>query len=58
MSQDQYERYRRLVEMHDAMNSPLVMINVRDLSTMLDCVEWCADHKPRVRRQAIKETTP
>ena len=35
------------------------MIKVNDLRALLDCFEWYADpsNKPRVRRQAIKETT-
>lgn len=57
MSNDQIDHYRRLIEIHEDLRDPLVMIKVNDLRTLLDCFEWYADNKPRVRRQAIKETT-
>lgn len=58
MTTERVDRYRRLIEMHDAMNDPLVMIRTSDLRALLDCYEWQAEHKPRVRRPAAKEATP
>ncbi len=60
MSLDQLDHYRRLIEIREDLRDPLVMIKVQDLRALLDCYEWYADptNKPRVRRQAIKETTP
>lgn len=60
MSVDQLDHYRRLIEIHHDLKDPLVMIKVDDLRALLDCWEWYSepDNKPRVRRQAIKETTP
>jgi len=57
MTLDTLDHYRRLIEIHDDLKDPLVMIKVNDLRALLDCFEWYSDHKPRVRRQAIKETT-
>ena len=58
MTQADVTSYRRLIRQQDANKDPLVMIKVQDLRALLDCFEWYADNKPRVRRQAIKETTP
>ncbi len=58
MTLDQLDHYRRLIDIHDGLKDPLVMIKVDDLRALLDCFEWYADNKPRVRRQAVKETTP
>lgn len=59
MTQADVTSYRRLIRQQDANKDPLVMIKVQDLRALLDCFEWYADptNKPRVRRQAIKETT-
>lgn len=58
MTDDDIYHYRKVVRIHDGLKDPLVTIKTEHLREMLDCWEWYADHKPRVRRQAIKETTP
>lgn len=58
MTLDTLDQYRRLIRQRDANGDPLVVVKVQDLRALLDCFEWYSDNKPRVRRQAIKETTP
>lgn len=48
----QIDHYRRLVEIHEAIKDPLVMIKRGDLSALIDTYEWTHAEKPRVRRTA------
>ncbi len=60
MTLDTLDHYRRLIDIHEKIRDPLVMIKVDDLRALLDCFEWYADptNKPRVKRQAAGETIP
>ena len=52
MTPDRIGLYRRLIDTHRRNQDPLVVVNIEELSALLDCYEWHQTEKPRVRRQA------
>lgn len=49
---DKLDHYRRVIDIHECIENPLVMIRRDDLKSFIDTYEWTHAEKPRVRRTA------